>query len=193
MRVVELIEAVGLNDREIGARIGVSQQSVNRWRRGEQVPGVERAEALATVLCTTEDAVLSAIVSDLKGRSLGDSGSGTAEVLLSAACSIVRATGPGALTLRAVAEHCGTSITAVASRWRTRDDLTKATLNFALATAGPDTVEAVVRSHLEQLRTIDPGVVREMPGMVNAMNVAGGRDSLLLLIGAAVLDLPAAG
>jgi transcriptional regulator with XRE-family HTH domain len=191
VRIVHLIEAAGLTDREVGARIGVTQQSVNRWRRGEQVPGVERAELLAAALGVTEDVIISAVIADLKARSRRDERTNSdEELLLAAACSIVESRGTSSLSLRSVSEHCGVPITDVANRWRTRDDLAKAALNHALANARPATIEVIVRSHLDSFTRVGPEAVWRLPGMSNAVAAAGGTDSLIFLVGAAVVGVP---
>jgi transcriptional regulator with XRE-family HTH domain len=191
VRVLALIEAARLTDRELGQRIGVSQQSVNRWRRGEQVPGVERAAALATALGISEDAMTLAIVDDLKARIRGPQVADRDEnELLEAACAIVRSRGTTSLTLRAVAEHCNVPITTVAYRWRTRDDLGKAALDHALATASVDTIADVLRAHLDTMARVGPNNVWNLRGMHNAVEAAGGYEQLARLVGIALLGEP---
>jgi transcriptional regulator with XRE-family HTH domain len=192
VRVVELIEAARLTDRELGQRIGVSQQSVNRWRRGEQVPGVERAASLAKGLGVSEEAMTNAIVEDLKSRIRGPHTSDRADnELLRAACAIVAKRGTTALTLRAVAEDCNVPITAVAYRWRTRDDLARATLDFAFGAADADTINGIVRAHLETIVRVGRANLWGLRGIKNAVAVAGGYDALAQMAGIAVLGDPA--
>jgi transcriptional regulator with XRE-family HTH domain len=192
MRVVALIEAARLTDRELGQRIGVSQQSVNRWRRGEQVPGVERAASLAEALGISEEAMTTAIVDDLKSRIRGpqvvDRNEGE---LLDAACLIVRRYGTTGLTLRAVAEQCNVPIATIAYRWRTRDDLGKAALDHALASATEQTLAEVVTAHLDSMARVGSVNLWNLPGMANALAVAGGYEKLALLAGSALLGEPA--
>jgi DNA-binding XRE family transcriptional regulator len=186
-----MIEAARLTDRELGQRIGVSQQSVNRWRRGEQVPGVERAASLAKGLGISEEAMTNAIVEDLKSRIRGPHTSERADnELLQAACAIVANRGTTALTLRAVAEECNVPITAVAYRWRTRDDLARATLDYALSEAQADTIGGVVRSHLETIVRVGRTNLWGLRGITNAVAVAGGYDPLAQMAGRAVLGDP---
>jgi transcriptional regulator with XRE-family HTH domain len=191
MRVVALIEAARLTDRELGQRIGVSQQSVNRWRRGEQVPGVERAASLADALGIGEEAMTTAIVDDLKSRIRGPQVADRDETeLLEAACLIVRRSGATGLTLRAVAELCNVPITSIAYRWRTRDDLGKAALDYALASATEATVAEVVTAHLDSMARVGASNLWGLAGMANAVAVAGGYERLALLAGTALLGEP---
>jgi transcriptional regulator with XRE-family HTH domain len=191
MRVVALIEAARLTDRELGQRIGVSQQSVNRWRRGEQVPGVERAASLAEALGIGEEAMTTAIVDDLKSRIRGPQVADRDETeLLEAACAIVRRHGTTGLTLRAVAEQCNVPITTIAYRWRTRDDLGKAALDYALASATEATLTGVVMAHLDSMARVGASNLWSLPGMANAVAVAGGYEKLALLAGSALLGEP---
>jgi transcriptional regulator with XRE-family HTH domain len=191
VRVVELIEAARLTDRELGQRIGVSQQSVNRWRRGEQVPGVERAASLAKGLGVSEDAMTTAIVEDLKSRIRGPHTSERGDTdLLEAACGIVSKRGTTALTLRAVAEQCDVPITAVAYRWRTRDDLARAALDFALSGADAESVASVVRAHLDTIARVGRTNLWALRGMSNAVTSAGGYDALAQMAGQALLGEP---
>jgi DNA-binding XRE family transcriptional regulator len=192
VHVVALIEAAHLTDRELGQRIGVSQQSVNRWRRGEQVPGVERSASLAEALGIGEEAMTTAIVDDLKSRVRGPQLADHTETdLLDAACAIVRRYGTTGLTLRAVAEYCNVPITTVAYRWRTRDDLGKAALDYALAHATDATIAEAVAAHLDSMVRVGASNLWSLSGMANAVAVAGGYENLASLAGSALLGAPA--
>ena len=58
MRIKALREEVGLSQREMGARIGVSGPAVAQWETGENRPSLTNLEKLAEVLETTTDYIL---------------------------------------------------------------------------------------------------------------------------------------
>lgn len=191
VHVIALLEASRLTDRDLGQRVGVSQQSVNRWRRGEQVPGHERAGALAAALNVDVAVVEAAIAFDLAARyrisTATDIASGD---ILSAATAIVAEGGTVALTLRAVAEACSIPIATVAARWRTRDDLARAALDHALLTATEASLPSVLRAHLPTMARIGPNQIWSLPGITAAADLAGGPGALAALVGSVFLGLP---
>ena len=191
VHVIALLEASRMTDRDLGQRVGVSQQSVNRWRRGEQVPGHERAEALATALDIDVAVVEAAIAFDLASRYRVSTATdiASADILMTAA-DIVAEHGTVALTLRAVAEACSMPITSIAARWRTRDDLARATLDHALLTATEASLPLVLRAHLPTLARVGPSQIWTLPGVTAAADLAGGPGALAALVGSVFLGLP---
>lgn len=187
MLTAALIESARLTDRELAARMGVSQQSVNRWRRGEQVPGLERVDDLAVAIGVPAADIEVAIVTDLRSRVRRGDSSPDSDLLLGAAADVVRRRGLSGLTLRAVAEHVNVPITDVAYRWRTRDALAEATLNHALLSASEETLGAVVAAHLDTMTRVGPGTLWSMPGVQHAITLAGSENELAQRIGHAVL------
>jgi transcriptional regulator with XRE-family HTH domain len=187
MLTAALIESARLTDRDLAARIGVSQQSVNRWRRGEQVPGLERVDDLAIAIGVPAADLEVAIVTDLRSRVRRSDPSPDSDRLLNAAADVVLRRGLSALTLRAVAEHINVPITEVAYRWRTRDALAEATLNHALLHATQETLGAVVSAHLDTMTRVGPGALWPMPGVQHAVTLVGSENDLAQLVGHAVL------
>jgi AcrR family transcriptional regulator len=135
-----------------------------------------------------EEAMTTAIVDDLKSRIRGPHVADLNEAeLLEAACTVVRRHGTTGLTLRAVAEECNVPITTVAYRWRTRDDLGKAALDYALASATESTLAEVVTAHLDSMARVGPANLWGLAGMQHAVRVAGGYERLASLVGTALL------
>jgi transcriptional regulator with XRE-family HTH domain len=193
VRIIRLLDESGLTDREVGERIGVSQQSVNRWRRGEQVPGVERAAVLADALGVSEATLTAAIVDDLKQRThAGDPAGVSIDRLLSAASRIAARNGVAAMTPRAIAEACLVPITDLARLWRTRDDLTRAVLDHALRHATKATLATTLAAHLDTIARLGPSKVWTVQGMYHAADLAGGHEALARLVGAALIGEPPA-
>jgi transcriptional regulator with XRE-family HTH domain len=191
VHTVRLLDQSGLTDREIGQRIGVSQQSVNRWRRGEQVPGLERAAALAEALGVSETKITAAIVTDLKQRNAGstDAEHSTATIMAVAA-QIALDRGVSAMSARTVAEAGHIPITDIARTWRTRDDLTSAVLDHALTKASRSTLRTVLAAHLDTIVRLGPRDVWSLPGMHHAVGLAGGIEALTEMVGAEVIGRP---
>ena len=46
MTLHDFLKARGLSDAEMAARLGVTRQTVYRWRRGQAIPGREEMRAL---------------------------------------------------------------------------------------------------------------------------------------------------
>jgi len=54
-KISQLIEESGLTDKELGKIMGLSVQSINKWRHGRNMPDIENLYILSRILGTKVD------------------------------------------------------------------------------------------------------------------------------------------
>lgn len=70
-RTETLLKSRGMTQRDLAARLGVSEVTVSRWLNGERNPSVQTLKRLAEILGTTPDDLLGEPAREAQGGGLG--------------------------------------------------------------------------------------------------------------------------